>query len=150
VRSRLQPAALAVPDAAPAAASLQALLAQLAGQDHLKRRAPPLDVIQAGVGKEVRLIRTADVVYFESDSALHPGGLPQRRADGEALIRTPLKELLAQIDERLLAGAPLGHRQPAACRRCGARGRRAHAPHLARPGEKLPVSRHFQGLFKGQ
>ena len=28
----------------------------------------PLEVIQAGVGKEVRLVRVDDVVYFESDT----------------------------------------------------------------------------------
>jgi DNA-binding LytR/AlgR family response regulator len=52
-------------------------------------------VLQASVGKEVRLIRVDEVIYFESDArytrVVHEGG--------EALIRTPLKELLAQLDE---------------------------------------------------
>jgi DNA-binding LytR/AlgR family response regulator len=45
--------------------ALQALLAQLRDQT---RRPPALQVIQAAVGKEVRLIPVAEVIYFESDA----------------------------------------------------------------------------------
>ena len=151
VRSRLQPPTLAVPDAAPAAASLQAVLEQLAGLDHLKRRAPPLDVIQAGVGKEVRLIRVADVVFFESDTRYTRVVYRSEGADGEALIRTPLKELLAQIDERQFWQV---HRSVIVNRLHVAAAVRVDEGHmhltLRGRAEKLPVSRHFQGLFKAQ
>jgi DNA-binding LytR/AlgR family response regulator len=81
VRERLrQPAA---PEQAQA---LQALLAQLA-----PRRPAQPETLQASVGKEVRLIRLDDVIYLESDTRY----TRVVTADQEALIRTPLKELLA-------------------------------------------------------
>lgn len=129
---------------APAPEHLQRLLEELASQ--VRRPAPPA-VLQAGVGKEVRLIRVDEVVYFESDArytrVVHEGG--------EALIRTPLKELLAQLDPAVFwqvhRSVIVNHRHVAAAVRIDEgtmqltlRGR----------AERLPVSRHFQGLFKGQ
>jgi DNA-binding LytR/AlgR family response regulator len=126
------------------AAALQGLLARLAGE---VQRVPPPEVIQAAVGKEVRLIRVADVVYFEADArytrVVHEGG--------EALIRTPLKELLATLDERVFwqvhRSVIVNHRHVAAAVRVD-----EGTMHLLLRGrpEKLPVSRHFQPLFKGQ
>ncbi len=125
-------------------AAVQALLAQLAGQ---QRRAAPPAVLQASVGKEVRLIRVDEVIYFESDArytrVVHE--------DGEALIRTPLKELLAQLDEhsfwQVHRSVIVNHRHIASAVRVD-----EGNMHLTLRGrsEKLPVSRHFQGLFKGQ
>ncbi|HEX7440404.1 MAG TPA: LytTR family DNA-binding domain-containing protein [Caldimonas sp.] len=120
------------------------LLRQLATQ---LRSEPPLETIQAGVGKEVRLIPVDDVLYFESDSrytrVVHGGG--------EALIRTPLKELLARlpaarfwqvhrsiiVNQRAIASA---FREDDGSMVVTLRGR----------SERLPVSRHFHGLFRGQ
>jgi len=141
LQARLQPAA---PPVAAAGEGLQTLLAQLAGQ--LGRR-PTLDVIQAGVGKEVRMIRTDEVIYFEADSrytrVVHEGG--------EALIRTPLKELLAQLDDTRFWQV---HRSVIVNQRWIAAAVRVDEGqmHLTLRGrdDKLPVSRHFQGLFKGQ
>ena len=123
---------------------LQALVATLnAGL----RRPPPLEVLQASVGREVRLIRCDDVVYFESDSrytrVVHEGG--------DALIRTPLKELLAQLDEHVFWQV---HRSIIVNHRCIAAAVRVdegqmHLTLCGRP-ETLPVSRPFQVLFKGQ
>ncbi len=128
----------------PPDAALQALLSQLAGQ--IRRPAPPA-VIQASVGKEVRLIRVDSVVYFEADArytrVVH--------ADGEALIRTPLKELLTQLDgERFWQvhrSVIVNHLHIAAAVRVD-----EGTMHLTLHGrpEKLPVSRHFQPRFKGQ
>jgi DNA-binding LytR/AlgR family response regulator len=122
---------------------LQALLERLAPP---LRRAPP-EVLQAAVGREVRLIRVAEVIYFESDSrytrVVHEGG--------EALIRTPLKELLAQLDEQLFwqvhRSVIVNHRHIAAAVRVD-----EGNMHLTLRGrsETLAVSRPFQGLFKGQ
>jgi DNA-binding LytR/AlgR family response regulator len=111
------------------------------------RRAPAQTVLQAAVGREVKLIRTDEVIYFESDSrytrVVHEAG--------EALIRTPLKELLAQLDEQLFWQV---HRSVIVNHRCIASAVRVDEGqmHLTLRGrtEKLPVSRHFQGLFKGQ
>ncbi|MBI5259845.1 MAG: response regulator transcription factor [Burkholderiales bacterium] len=135
-------ARLARPPAADTA--LQALLAQMAAQ--VRKPAPPA-VIQAAVGKEVRLIRVDSVVYFEADArytrVVHAGG--------EALIRTPLKELLTQLDgERFWQvhrSVIVNHAHIAAAVRVD-----EGSMHLTLHGrpEKLPVSRHFQGRFKGQ
>ena len=143
-------ARLAAPSAAPA--DLQRLLNQLVGQ---VRKPAPLDVIQAGVGKEVRLVRVEDVVYFESDSrytrVVYTEGTGDEKTDGEVLIRTPLKELIAQLDAaqfwQIHRSTLVNHRHIASAVRIDEgtmlltlRGR----------SEKLPVSRHFQGLFRGQ
>lgn len=157
VRARLQPLSSQVIDGADVAgiagaagaattdpAALQALLAQLAGQ---LRRPAPIEVIQAGVGKEVRLIRTDQVIYFESDArytrVVHE--------DGEALIRTPLKELLAQLDPhrfwQVHRAVIVNHHHIAAAVRIDEGNMQLTL--RGRP-EKLPVSRHFQSRFRGQ
>jgi DNA-binding LytR/AlgR family response regulator len=123
------------------------LLARLAADVGHARRPAALEVIQAGVGKEVRLIRVDEVVYFESDArytrVVHEGG--------EALIRTPLKELLAQLDAQRFwqvhRSVIVNHRHISAAVRVDEGN--MHLTLRDRP-EKLPVSRHFQGLFKGQ
>jgi len=127
---------------------LQALLEQLAGST---RRPAPLDTIQAGVGKEVRLIRVADVVYFEADARYTRVVHVSDGVEAEALIRTPLKELLAQLDEREFLQV---HRSVIVARRHVLAAVRVDEGHMhltlrGRP-ETLPVSRPFQGLFKGQ
>lgn len=141
---------IATPPAAtaPDTQALQALLAQLAGQG---RKPPTLDTLQAAVGKEVRLIRVADVVYFEADARYTRVVHVSDGVEGEALIRTPLKELLAQLDERDFMQV---HRSTIVRRRWIASAVRVDEGHMhltlrGRP-EKLPVSRPFQGLFKGQ
>lgn len=124
--------------------ALQAVLARLAGE--LRKPARPA-VIQAAVGKEIRLIRVDDVIYFESDARYTRvvfGG-------GEALIRTPLKELLGTLDEQQFwqvhRSVIVNHHHVAAAVRID-----EGSMHLTLRGrsEKLPVSRHFQPLFKGQ
>lgn len=143
VRQRLQ-----TPPPATAAAGLQTLLEQLAGQ---VKRAPALEVIQAGVGKEVRLIRVEDVIFFESDARYTRVVHHSDGQDGEALIRTPLKELLTQLDGQRFWQV---HRSVIVNQRHIASAVRVDEGnmHLTLRGrsERLPVSRHFQGLFKGQ
>ena len=129
-------------------ADLQSLLQQLSRQ---ARRPPHLSVLQAAVGREVRMIRTDEVIYFESDSrytrVVHGAGATA----GDALIRTPLKELLTQLDEQLFwqvhRSVIVNHRHVAAAVRVDEG--HMHLTLRGRP-ETLPVSRHFQGLFKGQ
>jgi DNA-binding LytR/AlgR family response regulator len=140
LRTRLQSAA-PVPD-------LQALLATLVAP---QRQAPRLSVLQASVGREVKLIRCDEVVYFESDSRYTRVVFEGADGKGDALIRTPLKELLAQLDEQLFWQV---HRSIIVNHRCIASAVRVDEGqmHLSLRGrsEKLPVSRHFQALFKGQ
>lgn len=111
------------------------------------RRPPPLKVLQASVGREVRLIRTDEVIYFESDSRYTRVVF----AGGDALIRTPLKELLAQLDEQVFwqvhRSVIVNHQHVAAAVRVDEG--HMHLTLRGRP-ETLPVSRHFQALFKGQ
>jgi DNA-binding LytR/AlgR family response regulator len=144
---RLRTRQAAAEPAAPAQ-DLQALLTQLAAQAHAQARRPaPLQVLQASVGKEVRLIRTDEVIYFESDSRytriVH--------AAGDALIRTALKELLTQLDETVFWQV---HRSVIVNHRHIASAVRVDEGHmhltLRSRSETLPVSRHFQALFKGQ
>ncbi|MBT9459760.1 MAG: response regulator transcription factor [Burkholderiaceae bacterium] len=124
---------------------LARLLQQLGVQQ--ARRPAPLEVIQAGVGREVRLIRVEEVLYFESDTrytrVVH--------ADGDALIRTPLKELLTQLDPERFWQI---HRSVVVNQRCIASALRIDEGSmvitLRGRDERLPVSRHFQGLFRAQ
>jgi DNA-binding LytR/AlgR family response regulator len=71
--------------------------------------------------------------------------------DGEALIRTPLKELLVQLDTQRFLQV---HRSVIVARQHVAAAVRVDEGnmHLTLRGrsERLPVSRHFQGLFKAQ
>lgn len=145
--ARLQGRLQARPAPAPGGsdpAALQALLAQLAAQ---VRRAPPLAVLQASVGREVRLIRSDEVVYFEADARYTRVVF----AGGDALIRTPLKELLAQLDDGLFwqihRSVIVNHRHIVSAVRVD-----EGQMHVTLRGrtDLLPVSRHFQSLFKGQ
>ncbi|MEK8047367.1 LytR/AlgR family response regulator transcription factor [Ideonella margarita] len=132
----------------PAAPDLSALLSQLGQQ--LRAPARPT-VIQASVGKEVRLIPVDSVVFFESDArytrVVHEDG----GVAGEALIRTPLKELLAQLDPQTFwqvhRSVIVNHRHIASAVRVD---EGTMVLTLRGRPEKLPVSRHFQGQFKGQ
>lgn len=138
LRARLAPAAPGVPP------QLESLLARLAAQ---APKAPVLRTLQAGVGREVRMIAIDQVIYFESDArytrVVHE--------HGDALIRTPLKELLAQLDEQQFWQV---HRSVIVAQRHIAAAVRIDEGQmqltLRGRSERLPVSRHFQGLFKGQ
>jgi len=95
LQQRLQaakPAAAATASApAPADDNLARLLTQLQA---MTPAAPRLQMIRAAVGNSVRMIPMADVIYFEAlDKYINVVC-----RDGEALIRTSLKELLPQLD----------------------------------------------------
>jgi len=125
----------------PDTAALQRLLAGFASA----RPAPR--PIQASVGREVLLIPPDEVVYFEADQrytrVVHQGG--------DALIRTPLRELLTQLDPEQFWQI---HRSVLVNSRCIARAVRVDegtmVVTLRGRDERLPVSRQFQALFKGQ
>ena len=71
---------------------LQALLPQAPAPAPQER----LSTIRAAVGNVVRMIPVEEVVFFQAlDKYVNVA-----TADGEALIRVPLKDLLAQLDEK--------------------------------------------------
>lgn len=126
------------------ATALQHLLASL---PQLAQARPAPRPIQASVGREVQLIHPDEIVYFEADQrytrVVHQGG--------DALIRTPLRELLTQLDPEQFWQI---HRSVLVNSRCVARAIRVDegtmVVTLRGRDEKLPVSRQFQALFKGQ
>jgi len=83
---------------APRAEDVQAALAVLArlggGAAPRADAEPPLAWIRALVGEQVQLIPVDDVCYFQSNDKY----TSVFTADGEALIRTPLKELAPRLD----------------------------------------------------
>jgi DNA-binding LytR/AlgR family response regulator len=127
---------------------VEALIEQLA--THLGRGRTSLRWIHASVGQEVRLIAVEDVDFLRSDEKYTV--VAWRDADGraaEALIRTPLKELLDALDENHFVQV---HRSVVVNR-----GRISHVTrgdnetaviHLKGRGETLPVSRSYLHLFK--
>ncbi|MGE5095860.1 MAG: LytR/AlgR family response regulator transcription factor [Betaproteobacteria bacterium] len=79
---------------APDAAALAELLEQLRAKLPPERKGPALAWITANVGKETRLILVDDVAYFRADSKY----TAVMTADGEALIRKTIRELLDELD----------------------------------------------------
>jgi len=123
-----------------AMAQLRALMAAPASA-----RVTPLTVIQASVGAAIRMVPIDEVLYFEAADKY----VRVVTADHEYLIRTPLKDLLPQLDSTtfwqvhrgtLVRGAAIDavHRDDAGKLHLTLRGRT----------EKLPVSRLYAHLFK--
>ncbi|MBK6008154.1 response regulator transcription factor [Ramlibacter ginsenosidimutans] len=133
--------------AAHGGAGLEATLGQLR---HLLQGAPAaaqpqLKVIQASVGTTIRMVPIEDVVYFEAADKY----VRVVCADGEVLIRTPLKELLPQLDPQLFWQVHRGTVVRATAVESVQRDE-AGKLHLALRGrkERLPVSRLYTHLFK--
>jgi DNA-binding LytR/AlgR family response regulator len=80
------------PDAATTAEAVNGALTQIAASS--APRAEPLTWITASAGRETRLIMLDDIAYFQADSKY----TVVMTADGEALIRKPIKELLDALD----------------------------------------------------
>ena len=90
-RERIE--ARAVKGAAPDAA-LAALLQQLTLALPSVAKAPPLVWLTASSGKDTKLIMVDDVAYFQSDTKY----TAVMTADGESLLRKPIRELLDTLD----------------------------------------------------
>jgi len=73
---------------------LAAIIEQLRAQVPHEPRAPALQWITASSGKETRLILVEDVAYFQADSKY----TLVVTAEGESLLRTPIRELLEVLD----------------------------------------------------
>jgi len=74
--------------------SLASVIAQLSAKLPTTSSPQALTWITASVGRETRLIAVEDVVYFRSDNKY----TIVMTAEGEALIRKPLRELLDALD----------------------------------------------------
>ena len=74
-------------------ATLAALVRQL-GSSLSPRAQPPLNWVTASAGRETRLILLDDVAYFRADNKY----TTVMTGDGEALLRTPIRELLEVLD----------------------------------------------------
>jgi DNA-binding LytR/AlgR family response regulator len=126
-----------------APADLSALVAQLRGS--IRAPAQRLRWIKAAVGKQIRLIAVADVAYFQSDTKYTRVVLAQ----SEALIRTPLKDLVAELDPekfwQVHRSTVVNLDHVAGVLREDAE--RQFVLLKSRP-EKLPISRQFTHLFK--
>lgn len=127
--------------------SLDATLGQLRQLLGATAAAPQalLKVIQASVGSGIRMVPVEEVVYFEAADKY----VRVLTAQHEFLIRTPLKELLPQLDGQAFWQIHRGtvvrataietvHRDEAGKLHLALRGRK----------EKLPVSRLYAHLFK--
>jgi len=135
--------------AAQPAADPAALIEQLAARLMKPEGPTPLRWIRASVGASLRLIAVEDIDFLRSDEkytlvAWRVDGKP-----GEALIRTSLKELVAQLDPAQFVQV---HRSVVVNLRAIshiARGENETADiHLKERDEALPVSRTYLHLFK--
>lgn len=126
----------------------EALLAQLA--ERLKLGQPEaLRWLRATVGGSLRMIPVDDIDYLKSDTKYTLVAFRDEGQPAEALIRMPLKELIAQLDPQLFAQV---HRSVAVnlrAIRCVTRGENETADiELKGRSERLPVSRSYLQFFK--
>ena len=135
--------------AAEPALNTDALLQQLATQLRGGSQQTALRWIRASVGQTVRLIPAEDVDFLRSEDKYtliawrDDAGQPR-----EAIIRTPLKELVAQLDPMQFAQV---HRSVVVNLRSVAhvtRGNDTADIHLKGRSEILPVSRSYLHLFR--
>src|SRR5216684_745650 len=127
----------------PSSDTLQQALARLAEKLEPASR---LKWIQASVGNQIQMIPVDDVLFFVSDEKY----TRVQTAQQEALIRKPIKELLAELDPaqfwQIHRSTLINARAIAGIIR-DERGRQLVAV-KGRP-EKLEVSRGYAHLFKG-
>ena len=136
---------------APAPApGIETLIEQLAARLAKDKVPPPLRWIHASVGPDLRLISVEDIDFLRSDEKYT---LVAWRGDGgrasEALIRTPLKELLDVLDPEHFLQV---HRSVVVNRSAIShvtRGENETASiHLKNRTDVLPVSRSYLHLFR--
>ena len=128
----------------------EALLQKLAAQLQGTAAAAPLRWIRAQVGQTLRLIAVDDIDYLRSDSKYTL--IAWRGGDGqcgEALITTPLRELVTQLDAARFAQV---HRSVvvnlAAISHLTRGDNETASIHLKGRKDVLPVSRNYLHLFR--
>jgi DNA-binding LytR/AlgR family response regulator len=124
-------------------ADLSSVLAQL--RETLPRHPQQLKWIKAALGKQIKLIAVGDVVYFQSDTKYTRVVL----RESEALIRTPLKDLVTGLDPdrfwQVHRSTVVNLDHVASVLREDAERQFVVLKHRA---EKLPISRQFTHRFK--
>ena len=151
LQKTVQKLQLSLTPQAPAAINLEATLAQLRNlmaAPGLAAPAPPsapLTVIQASSGNQIHLVPVAEVLYFEAADKY----VRVLTAGREYLIRTPLKELAAQLDASEFWQVHRGTLVRASAIASVTRDEagRLHLALRQRP-ETLAVSRLYAHLFK--
>ncbi|MFZ4479573.1 MAG: LytR/AlgR family response regulator transcription factor [Rhodoferax sp.] len=131
----------------PAGVNFETTLQQLRGLlgPNAPSAAAPLKMIQASVGSTIRMLPIADVVYFEAADKY----LRVISAEREYLIRTPLKELLPQLDVDVFWQIHRGTVVNSTCIEAVTRDEAGKLSlSLRGRSEKLPVSRLYVHLFK--
>jgi DNA-binding LytR/AlgR family response regulator len=138
--------------AARPAINTEQLLHQLSAQlAELRRggKAEPLRWIRAQSGRTVRLIAMDDVDYFRSDAKYTVVAWRDAGRPTEAVIRTPLKDLLEQLDGQRFAQV---HRSVVVNLRTISHVKRHDNEtaeiHLKGRADVLPVSRSYLHLFR--
>ena len=130
----------------PDQATLDALLRHLQQRPAEPSAPPPLAWITANAGRETRLIMLDEVLYFRADSKY----TVVVTEAGEALLRTPLKELLAALDPHQFRQI---HRSTIVNLRAVASVVRDDSGkgtlRLKGRSETLPVSVPYMALFRG-
>ena len=139
--------AQAAPEKGANSEPLEAALAQLRGllAPVVAPGLAPLKVLQASVGNQIHLIPVEDVVYLEAADKY----LRVLTATQEYLLRTPLKELLPQLDAQTFWQVHRGTVVRVQAIRSLSRdeaGRLSLTLHHR--SEKLPVSRLYAHRFK--
>ncbi len=163
LQKTVQKLQLALASKAPAAIDLEATMAQLrhllvapgvaapapacapaAASSALPANAP-LTLIQASSGTQIHMVPVADVLYFEAADKY----VRVLTAAREYLIRTPLKDLIGQLDTQVFWQIHRSTLVRASCITTVSRDEagKLHLELAGRP-EKLPVSRLYAHLFK--
>lgn len=133
------------PDALPAHTPAMAQLLQQLGQQLSPAQAPTLQWIQASVRNAIQMIAVEDVLFFISDEKY----TRVQTATVEALIRKPIKELIAELDMRQfwqIHRSTLVNVKAISGVSRDERGRQLVS--VRGSSEKLEVSRSYTGLFK--
>jgi DNA-binding LytR/AlgR family response regulator len=127
-----------------APADLTGLLGQLLNQN-ARSSGSKLKWIRASLGNQTKLINVDDVLFFQSDTKYTRIVLK----DSEALVRTPLKELIEGLDEDVFWQVHRGVIINAnAIDRAVREGPEKLVVHIKGHREILPVSRQYFHLFK--
>ena len=135
----------ASPNDGPSAADMQLLLQRLHAR-MAPNAAPQLRWIQATVGQSIQMIPVEEVLFFISDEKY----TRVQTASVEALIRKPIKELIAELDAEMfwqIHRSTLVNTKFISGVSRDMRGRQLVS--VKGHPEKLEVSRSFTGLFKG-
>ena len=126
---------------------MTALLAQLLNQAHkpVDNKPAKLKWIRASLGNQTRLINVDDVLFFQSDTKYTRIVMK----DTEALMRSPLKELVEGLDEEIFWQVHRGVIVNAnAIDRAVREAPEKLIIYLKGHKETLPVSRQYYHLFK--